>query len=227
MYSVAHGLAEKQKQPERVEKAARKIAELRPKLATLAVEVPADVAALPGLVVTRDWVALGEAQWGTAVPVDKGEYRVVAKADGRRAFHANVAVDADGKAFKVKVVMELAPAPEAAGRAWQMPLGATALAAGGVGLALGAVFGGLAIGKKDESGAHCTPGTDFCDPDGIRIRDEGLTFAGASTGLFIAGGILAAGGIVLVATAPRAKAAPKPDVTLRVMPAGFAIGGRF
>jgi hypothetical protein len=51
---------------------------LRPRLSTLTVEVPAEVAKTEGLEVRVDGLALGAASFGIAVPVDGGEHRIEA-----------------------------------------------------------------------------------------------------------------------------------------------------
>jgi hypothetical protein len=95
------------------------------------------------------------------------------------------------------------------GLQWQ----AIGLANAGVGvaaLAVGSVFGGIAISKKNSSG--CTS-TGACPntTDEQSWRDAG-TAATASTILFVAGGVLTAGGIAMWVLAPSSSVQITPAV---------------
>jgi hypothetical protein len=86
----------------------------------------------------------------------------------------------------------------------QRTWGWVTLAAGGVGLAVGGITGGLAVGKKHEleSNPNCT-GTRCASSE----QDEVSSYNGMntiSTIGFIGGGVLAATGVVLLLTAPSA-----------------------
>ncbi len=104
-----------------------------------------------------------------------------------------------------------------------------AVVVGGVGVAsvlVGVVFGVMAISKNNDSNdnGHCD--ATGCDPTGTSLRNTALGDATASTVTLIAGGALAAAGVVLYFTAP--KAAPATGLELRptVGPhwAGLALG---
>ncbi len=105
-------------------------------------------------------------------------------------------------------------------------------AVGGVGVAgvaVGAIFGALALSEDTQS--FCSPtDTSTCTPAGASARSDAHTFAHVSTAGFVAGGVLLAGGVVLLATAPRAKAATAVGM-VRVGPVwgpgvrGVALGG--
>lgn len=74
------------------DKAARaRAAQLEPRLSKLTIIVPQPNRA-PGLEIKRDGVAVGEAQWGSAVPVDPGDHRIVINAPGKRELTGSVAV---------------------------------------------------------------------------------------------------------------------------------------
>ncbi|HEY8944288.1 MAG TPA: hypothetical protein VIM73_08495, partial [Polyangiaceae bacterium] len=64
---------------------------LVPRLVTLTVEVPPEHR-VPGLTVTRNAIVLGAALWGTAAPVDPGEYEVSANAPGHQPWSTTVSV---------------------------------------------------------------------------------------------------------------------------------------
>ncbi len=82
---------------------------LEPKLPKLLVDVRT---APPGLVVERDGVAIGQAAFGTAIPVDPGAHKVVARAPGRTPFETTV--EAKEAATARVVVKDLPLAPVAA-----------------------------------------------------------------------------------------------------------------
>ncbi|MGH7439224.1 MAG: hypothetical protein ACRENE_26360, partial [Polyangiaceae bacterium] len=78
--------------------------------------------------------------------------------------------------------------------------GMVAAGLGVVGLGVGAVFGLTAM--SDKSGAHCTS-SNVCPDSGSaqKLKDAGSA-ATMSTVFFIAGGVLAAGGVALWLGAP-------------------------
>lgn len=79
---------------------------------------------------------------------------------------------------------------------------------GGASLGAGAILGGMAISRIRESGnGHCDA-NNSCDAKGNALRAEADTLSRASTATFIAGGILVATGIVLIAISS------KPSVTM-------------
>lgn len=98
--------------------------------------------------------------------------------------------------------------------------------AGVVGLGIGAFFGLSAIQKKND--ANCSA-DGFCDPG---TRGDALDAARVSTIAFIAGGVLAAGGVALIILAPSSRASSARVSTLhrveaRLTPGGFALGGEW
>jgi hypothetical protein len=101
------------------------------------------------------------------------------------------------------------PANTASPRPWQRPLGITSLAVGAVGLGVGSALGFMAKSTFDGSNTSgaCDAKTDRCSSAGLDQRADAVKKGNIGTGVFIAGAVLAAGGIVLWATAPSAKAA--------------------
>lgn len=95
-------------------------------------------------------------------------------------------------------------------------VGYGATAAGIVGLGLGAIFGLITISKKTSD----CDSTGLCDPG---TRDSLSTTAAVSTVGFVAGGILAAGGVALILVSPSSSR----RVGARVSPNGIMIGGQF
>jgi hypothetical protein len=107
------------------------------------------------------------------------------------------------------------PKPDASGGPGIVP-GVVVLSIGGAAAIAGAVLGGLALAgygtlercRESTSGmAVCAPDADIEDPQGK--LDRANTFADASTGLLIGGGVVAVTGLVLMLVLPgdEAKAA--------------------
>jgi hypothetical protein len=67
-----------------------------------------------------------------------------------------------------------------------------------VGIGLGSAFGMMTFSSQDESEAHCVE--TRCDATGVALREDASTSATVSTIAFVAGGVLVAGGLVLVLT---------------------------
>lgn len=96
----------------------------------------------------------------------------------------------------------------------QSTLGYVALGLGGIGLGVGGVTGLIAMNRRselDDVAKGCRPtsaGCEIYDPDNsehvraVKAHDDLKTFANAATIGFIAGGALAATGLLLLITAP-------------------------
>jgi hypothetical protein len=201
-------------------------AALEPKLAKLTIRVnePADK-----IEVSRDGAHTSPASWGVAIPVDVGTHTVQATAPGRKPFKTTVAISRDGDRDEV-VVPKLQAQPAVSASAPGSPSGAATAGSAGssqrtmgfvvggigvVGLAVGAVTGLIAIGKNNDSKQAC-PNDGACgSSDAVDAADGARQFGTISTIAFIAGGVGAALGTVLVLTAPsssseRASAKPPP-----------------
>jgi hypothetical protein len=234
-YALVEALASQAGQAARAQSSAEKAAALKPQLAQLTVQVPSEVRAIPGLAITGDGVPVGEPQWGMPLPVDKGVHSLVATAPGRRPWTETFTVPEDGASITIVIkpppVAERAPAPArrqeegnsapvssgSAPSSLQRPLAIGAIGVGAVGVVAGAILGGLAISTFNESNAdnHC--GKDnHCDDTGLALRHKAVTLGDGSTGAFIAGAAVLAGGVVLLATAPSQKSPqPKTGATKR------------
>jgi hypothetical protein len=203
-------------------------AALAPRVPKLVIDVPADVR-VDGLSVTRDGIAVGAPQWGTAVPLDAGEHTVEASAPGHETWRTVVVVPESGAA-PTTIVPKLVKAPQreevlpperkpAPQTAPPFELGTqriVALGAGGVGvvgLAIGTIFGVKAMSNKSDAQQSC---------DGAACRtDEGVAAGNAAhsagnvatVGMIVAAAGLA-GGLVLWFTAPSEKPAAEVSVGL-------------
>ncbi len=244
-WTRVEALARRKGQSDRQTEAAARAEALRSRVARLTVEVSSDAAATPGLTVRRGPVDVGRAQWGTSVPIDTGTHEIVATAPGYVPFRTSIRIAADGDSRVVKVpALEMAaaepatappparsPLPSEDGSAgqWRQPVGITAVAVGGAGIALGGVLGVLAIAKNDESNGPglCDAATDRCSFDGRELRRDALGLATGSTIAFVAGGVIAAGGLVLWLTAPSKDGERGAGASVGVGPRGVWLMHRF
>lgn len=213
---------------------------LFPTLSHLVVDVPA---APTGVEVRRDGKVLESGSYGTPMPVDPGHHAIDATAPGKLAFHAEI--DVGGRGANARVVVKLADAPAAPPEHLAVPVatpqptspeppptgrgngmrtaGLSTLGVGVAGIVVGAVFGGLALGKKNDAAPDCLPDFSKCTSAGKALVDDGLTFGTVSTVAFVAGGVLAAAGLTLFLLAPSSN----KHVTAFVSPTGVFVGGVF
>jgi serine/threonine-protein kinase len=236
-------------QAEREKVARGKAAALEPKLMRLKVTVqPAAQSA--GAEVKRDGAVIAPALWGAAVPLDPGKHVISASAPGREPWEVTVVLDQAGNTVTVDVppLLEkkggaVAPPPPPpptdtpppppvkpppsetpAPRPWQRPLGIAATSVGAVGLGLGVAFGFMAksaFNASNAPGGGCSAATDVCTQAGLDQRSNAVMKGNVGTGVFVAGAVLAAGGVVLWATAPSAPA------QVGLGPGSIAVRGRF
>lgn len=213
---------------------------LEPKLSYVTVVVPPshDVA---GLVVTRAGKPLDRSEIGAAAPVDPGVVPFEVRAPGRKPFLAQVQVGvAESARFEIPLLAPAeAPAPaqataapvepapdvppaEAPRTPWQRPVGLALAGVGAVGVLVGGVFGLSASSTYDGAfeGGGCDRATLQCSAAGQSTVDDARSKATVSTVLFAAGGVLAAGGLVLFLTAPSER-----PTALKLAPSMHARGG--
>lgn len=216
--------------PDWAERARERVAALEPTLSRLTITVAASV---PGLVVERDGHALDAGALGTPLPIDPGDHAIDAKAPGRVAFHTTVTIAASEASQKILIPslqedkrQSSAPGPARA------PVSSTqktvGFVVGGVGLAgmiAGGVFGAMAAGKKSDAQnpAFCTSDLARCNSAGKALVDDAKSAATLSTVALIAGGALAATGVVLIVSAPSAR---EPErATARSLRVGLGASG--
>lgn len=227
-------------------------AALRPRLSTLAVDVPADVAATPGLELRIDGAVIGSGSYGVAVPVDGGEHRIEATAPGRRPWHAVVTVKIESDAARVAVPLldELPKAPASAPAAPPVETtvkmdrepvadGSGMRTAGfivaGAGVAALGVGTYLALDAKSDHGAaerRCQPSPPSCEEGAYEAGEDARKQGTLATVLFVAGGAAIAGGGALWLLAPKAEAPLPGAARLRlervgVGPRGVVLRGSF
>ena len=198
---------------------------VEPRLAWVSVNV---VGANPNLVeVQLNNAVIPSAALGAQRPVDPGTLHAKATADGYRSAEADVqlaegehlpAIELRMVALETKIAVSDPPVPPMSDDGGepsfisQSTLGYITLGLGGAGLAVGGVAGILAIGKHSDLEALCEkPDTTPChiyDPDGtkhdeaVKTKHELDTYSTVATVGFIAGGALAATGLILLITAP-------------------------
>ncbi len=209
-YGECETLARRSAQRDRAQFCVGKVEELAPRLPYLTLRTTT----IPsGMTIARDGQPVGQAAWGTAVPVDPGEHAIEASAPGYEPHRAKVTLGVGQRLdvtvpalVKAKVATGPGPAPPPKpppreAPTWPRTLGwvvaGTGVAAGVTGL----VLGGVAKSKNDAARAdHCSPvDCDAAGVDGIR---QAKTFADVSTALVIGGSALLVGGVVIVLVAP-------------------------
>lgn len=250
--------ASAERHPDWVERANEKAAALEPVLSRLTIAVAAET---PGLEVVRDGVTVAAGVLGAALPVDPGPHTIVARAPGYERFEVTVTVgpskdqqtvtvpaltpearpDAGAKAAPAPVIAPPPRGPDAGGDrgSTQRAAGIVGVGLGVVGLGVGGIWGAIAMGKKSDAGdpAYCTSDLSRCNAEGVAMIDDARSAATISTIGFVAGGVLAAGGLVLFLTAPSnapsGASAHRPAVALRAgtgpagAPLGLSLAGAF
>jgi hypothetical protein len=127
-----------------------------------------------------------------------------------------------------------APPPEAAkilapARGSVIP-GAVLLGLGAAGIGAGVATGVVSIGKVNDVKSRCTDAG--CSPDDRAKTESARMLGNVSTALFVAGGVAAAAGVVLVVVRPRLGSAPSKGASAGGVVAGVGLGrfelqGRF
>jgi serine/threonine-protein kinase len=204
--------------------AQKRVEALTPRLSRLVLVVP-PTAKAPGFEVRRDGAVVGEAQWGSPVPVDPGWHKIEATAPGRKPWTTSLRVEPTSPSTTVEVPVleaESTATQEQAFWGGQRIAGAALGGAGVASMIVGAVFAAKAAGRNSDSLPHCLPNdVTKCDATGVSLRNDAFTASHISTGMFVAGGVLVAGGLVVFLTAPRKSVAPLSDdkgTALRVSP---------
>ncbi len=98
---VGRSLAEGQKERERFARERQQA--LEPSLSKLSIIVPDEVAALPGLEVTRDGNSVGAGAWGIPAPVDPGEHLLEVSATGKQTWTLTLTVGSNADVQQVTI----------------------------------------------------------------------------------------------------------------------------
>jgi hypothetical protein len=190
-------------------------------------------------------------------PVDFGRHEIVATKPGRVDFHKSVSISDEGQVVTINAkLVDAAPEPAVAANAapavvtpprprvltsrtepaspsHRRTYAVAMIGVGGAGLATGIVFGALARSKWNAAKAVCGGSTTCAtqaDADAAgKLGAQAQSRATVSTIFSIAGGAVAALGVVVYATAPSAPSGR--EVQVSAVPASdggtFVISGRF
>jgi hypothetical protein len=219
-------LAKKSNRQDRAKIAKEHIAAIEPRLSRFVVAV-APEATVPGLVVEMDGVPLEKAAWGTAIPIDPGDHKAIAKAPKYKPWELTVVVEEAKVATvlvpKLEKVPEPPPPPPPS--TWKKPVGIAALGAGAVMLGISGYFGVRALSAGAEVATSCPK--NVCDEKGWDALQSGRSAATTANVLIGTGVAVAAVGAVLLLTAPSAPAPASTQGTgLRLSPSvAFGPGG--
>jgi hypothetical protein len=155
--------------------------------------------------VTMDGTILTSTLTGQPIEVDPGEHTFIFKLKDHKDAPVHATIDEGDKQHAISVTLEPPPKPREPPR-FLTPLriaGIATTAVGVVGIGLGAVFGLVAIGAWSSVQSECLNAT-VCDLSKARPdRDTAIGFATASDVGFIAGGILALAGTIMIALPTR------------------------
>lgn len=209
-YTKALSIAKERGEQDRMDYTRAQLDELAPRLSKLVLELPhAD----PDTEVFVDGKPLGQATWGTPLPLDPGTHALEVRAPGKKPWTRDAKIpeepgsvilevpalqDAPDDAAPEPTPTEPSPPSDDDGST-QRVLGFVVGGVGLVGIGVGAVFGLQTFSKQSDSEDHCVD--TRCDQEGVDLRDEASTTGLISTIGFGAGVALAAVGVVLIATA--------------------------
>jgi hypothetical protein len=226
--------------------AARELEKLTPRVPSLVITITGAGAGGATPQVTLDGKSVPPALLGEEQPLNPGTHQLVVSSGAARVAREMQLKESEHHGEKVDLSelgpvsgpARVAPAADAAvppatathaGGGTQRTLAYVALATGGAGLVLGGVTGAMALGKHSslESSSNCAK--DVC-VEAERSNVQSLdTLRTLSTVGFVAGGVLAATGVVLLLTDKRhsESAAAASNLALHVGPAGVTLKGAF
>lgn len=196
---------------DRQEEATRRAKALEGRLSKLVITVaPSNQAGI--IEVRRDGQVIGQALWGSAIPVDPGEHTIEATAPGKRPWAEKAVVpDKPGNmTVTVSLLEPTAVVPDKVIKAEEVPwwntqrkVGVAIGATGIAGVIVGGVFGALVGSKKSGSVDQCRPAQpNVCSQQGVDLRNTAYAYANVSNVAFAVGGAAVVGGVVLFLTAP-------------------------
>jgi hypothetical protein len=238
-FREARSLAAAQSMPDRERIAAMRAEALEPKLARMAISVPAQVPR--GFSVRLGETVVPRASWGSAIPLDAGLVTVEASAPGHESFRKQVSVPVEpGARVTVEVpplrALRVSPTRPASAVVnddrgdGMRTIGLTVGVVGALGLASSGALTIVATKRNDESLKHCPMSVNRCSSDGIELRNEAGRLADLATVSAAVGAGLVITGVVLYIASPRSR---KEGVSVAVGPtfhargAGLQAGGAF
>jgi hypothetical protein len=223
-YREAESAAYASKRQDYMATAQRHADALAPKVARLTIRVEQPIV---GMQVTRDGVVVGSAEWGAAIPVDRGSHGIEAIAPGYKDWAIKVDVANDGAQVSTTVpaleatpaepssppppssstaiapTSAVAPAPpdHAGGDKPQRTIGVVVGAVGVAGFGVSGVLALLAVGKKDDSMRFC-PAPNSCYATGVQERNDALSLGDTAAWAFGIGAAALVTGVVVWLSAP-------------------------
>jgi hypothetical protein len=246
-FADAEARSRRDGRPDRERTAREHGAALRPRLSTLTLEVPKEVADNSGLVIAVDGVTIGRAAWDTAIPVDGGDRVVAVTVGDGRQWLTTVSVGREQDHVRVPIFMAKRPADRgattaSAGLAKPPPIQAppttsaggghtmafALLAAGVAGLGAAAIVAVDARGDYQAAVAMCADGA--CPPGPYGRAQDARDQGDVATALTVVGATAAVTGVTLWLWRSRQG---RGDVSalgrrhLGVSPAGLSISGSF
>lgn len=239
-YKAAAALAEQLGQSDRVATAKERIAALEPSLPKLRITA----AQTPGLMIKRNGLDIGASSLGEPMFVDPGEHTLEASAPGFKNWSKTIAVPQGAGETSIAVPaleqsnensftssQNAAETPSTGLRTASYVTGGLGIA----GLAVGAIFGGLALRDRNEADPMCPD--KKCSKAGFQIIEGAKTKALASSlGFGIGGAALGAGIVLFVLSRPSSdepNPAPNSGQARILLPTvdknggGFVFLGRF
>lgn len=200
-------LAKKNNRADRVKIAREHISAIEPLLSRFVVIVPEDAGKI-GMVVEMDGVPLEEGAWGTAIPIDAGDHRAIARAPKHKNWEKLVTVEHSKVATVVipKLERMAEPPPPDPGGRWKKPVGFAALGVSAVLLGVGGYFGANALTLGTEVNTECQ--MLVCNAATWEKIESGRNSALASNLLIGFGVAFAGAGTFFLVTAPGAPKEP-------------------
>jgi hypothetical protein len=216
----------------RADFAAKRRADLTPKLPMIRLDVKAGKSALT---VHRDGVKIDPAAYGVPLPSDPGAHEITVRRGEEVLVTKSVGAkpaETTAVPLDLEAIERAAPPPAAPPSTVQRKAGFAVL---GVGVAAVVAAAGLEIGAIVQKGKGNDTGGCFnklCTPAGYDAISTARTLANAGQWTGIAGILVTAIGVTLVATGSSGKpAAGKPSASLSIAPwagptgAGVTVGG--
>ena len=163
-----------------------------------------------------DEQAIGIAALGNTIPLDPGPHTLALSTDTQH-WTQSIVVPTSGIAtveiaLPAQAIETAPPVTETTKRSPLRPVGIVLAGIGVAGVAVGGIFGAIAIGDKSTVNQHCMS-PPLCDADGLKAADAAHTNALVSTIGFIAGGVLLATGVTLFILGK-----PKVTTSARIVP---------
>lgn len=189
------------------------------------------------LAVRQGELPVNRALWGTPIPVDPGQLKVIVEAPGYERWETTVLVGEGGSTATlsipplVKLPEAAPPPPEEPPKkepeqqvsftqedvkkpgSTQKTVGLVVAGIGALGVGVGSVFGLFAMQSESDAREFCDGDTCQKGTDGLTFTDKAREQALVSTIGFAAGGALLAGGLTLYFTAPKKQETAQVELT--------------